>query len=196
MPTFDTKAHTCKDDNGSDCHFYPEEQSSGAWLLKGLQVHMLLGLWYQARVFCPKFSFQAELHLHVGQCRSLYRSVQFWLGVLKKVQWQCDAGMAIGEARGNGLRSFIFLLLRTLYAIIPPPQKKTRVVTGAGNFVPAPFSYLIQRKSDPSQCLVVATGNSQKAGQMWKRTMSVKVAFFLPSDSCFDLILSLFYAGL
>ena len=29
------QAHTC---NGGDCHFFPEQQTSGAWLLKGLQV--------------------------------------------------------------------------------------------------------------------------------------------------------------
>ena len=34
------QAHTCKAGNGGDCHFFPEQQNSGAWLLKGLQVRI------------------------------------------------------------------------------------------------------------------------------------------------------------
>ena len=32
------KAHSCKEGDGGDCHFLPEQQKSGAWLLKGFQV--------------------------------------------------------------------------------------------------------------------------------------------------------------
>ena len=36
------KAQTCKAGNGADSHFFPEQQSSGAWLLKGLQVRLII----------------------------------------------------------------------------------------------------------------------------------------------------------
>ena len=36
------QAHTCKAGHGGDCHFFPEQQNSGAWLLKGLQVRIYI----------------------------------------------------------------------------------------------------------------------------------------------------------
>ena len=41
LSLFSFQAHTCKAGNGGDCHFFPEQQTSGAWLLKGLQVRAL-----------------------------------------------------------------------------------------------------------------------------------------------------------
>ena len=40
---FCLEAHTCKSGTGADCHFIPEESTSGTWLLKGLQVCVTLG---------------------------------------------------------------------------------------------------------------------------------------------------------